>query len=183
MTTSEILAQDELLIIQTVNQAIKELKKSRLLNDAAKTPFQKVEYLLYNYSNFEKGIQNKREKITDIKNHGLGQKSKSITSFGGFGDNKTQEEKEREQIQDLRKSISTTEKCIDLIDEALKHIEQDIYKDLIRLWYFEDKKREDIALYFGVDESTISRNKSRLINKLKIILFSDEVLREIFNVS
>ena len=42
------------------------------------------------------------------------------------------------------------------------------------------KNHEEIAEILGKDVSWISKNKNRLISKLKIILFSDDVLKEIF---
>ena len=68
---------------KAAKRTVIEFKKSMMLKEQAKTPYQKVEYLLYNYNNFKRGIQNKQERIDDINKHGLGQKSKSITSFGG----------------------------------------------------------------------------------------------------
>jgi len=47
--------------------------------------------------------------------------------------------------------------------------------------YFESKTREEIAEELEVDVSTITRNKNRLINTLKITLFSDEVIYELFS--
>jgi len=41
--------------------------------------------------------------------------------------------------------------------------------------------REEIAEELEVDVSTITRNKNRLINTLKISLFSDEVIYELFS--
>ena len=73
-----------------------------------------------------------------------------------------------------------TVKLVRKVDEALKTIEGDPYYDVIRMYYFEDNTRESIALDFGCTETTISRNKTRLLNKLKTILFSDEVIFELF---
>ena len=58
---------------------------------------------------------------------------------------------------------------------------EDEYYEIIRLKYFEKKKGEEIAEYFDVETSTISRNKNRLINVLKIYLFSDDVVNELFS--
>lgn len=73
-----------------------------------------------------------------------------------------------------------TAKLVTKVDEAMKSIEGDPYYDVIRLFYFEGQTRESIALDYGCTETTISRNKTRLLNKLKAILFSDEVIFELF---
>lgn len=73
-----------------------------------------------------------------------------------------------------------TTKLVAKVDEAMKSIENDPYYDVIRMFYFEGQTRESIALDYGCTETTISRNKTRLLNKLKAILFSDEVIFELF---
>jgi hypothetical protein len=166
---------------KAAKRTVIEFKKSMLVKEQAKTPYQKVEYLLYNYNSFKRGIQNKQERIDDIKKHGLGQKSKSITSFGGSGSAKDQEDVVKEQVQSIQRSINSTERCIQNIDDALKRICNDKYAELIPMWYFENQTRDMIAEHLDVDASTISRNKTRLINELKILLFADEVLKDIFD--
>lgn len=73
-----------------------------------------------------------------------------------------------------------TVKLVKKVDDAMRSIEGDPYYDVIRMYYFEDQTRESIALDYGCTETTISRNKTRLLNKLKTILFSDEVIFELF---
>lgn len=73
-----------------------------------------------------------------------------------------------------------TVKLVQKVDEAMQTIASDPYYDVIRLFYFEDQTRESIALDYGCTETTISRNKTRLLNRLKTILFSDEVIFELF---
>lgn len=76
--------------------------------------------------------------------------------------------------------ITKTKKLIHIIEESLKTIENDQYYSIIEMFYFEHKTRSEIAEFFDVDEKTISRNKKRLINDLKIILFSDNTIEELF---
>ena len=71
-------------------------------------------------------------------------------------------------------------KLVKQIDAALSDIKSDIYGEIIPLYYFEGETRENIAEYFNTTVTTISRNKTRLINKLKVKLFSDDVIYELF---
>lgn len=73
-----------------------------------------------------------------------------------------------------------TVKLVAKIEEALKDIENDIYYDVIPMFYFHNETREYIAERFGCTETTISRNKTRLLNQLKLKLFSDDVIFELF---
>lgn len=73
-----------------------------------------------------------------------------------------------------------TKKLVREIDMALEDIKDDIYYDIIIMSYFEGRSREYMAEYFDTTVTTISRNKNRLINKLKARLFSDDVIMEVF---
>lgn len=66
------------------------------------------------------------------------------------------------------------------IRSALRSIQDDIYYEVISMYYFEKDTRESIAEYFDTTVTTISRNKTRLVNKLKVKLFSDDVIYELF---
>lgn len=73
-----------------------------------------------------------------------------------------------------------TEKLVREIDMALEDIKDDLYYDIIIMSYFEGRSREYMAEYFDTTVTTVSRNKNRLINKLKARLFSDDVIMEVF---
>jgi len=160
-----------------------ELKKQGLLRNNKRTPFQKTETLLYNYNNFKAAIQDKHDQIEEIKNVGLRKRSKSITSISS---NPTYEiksdiDKAEEKIESIEQSIQVTKNFIRIIDNAIDMLKDDPYFDIIRMKYFEGKTREEMAEYYDVDVSTISRNKNRLVNLLQIRLFSDEVIYQIFS--
>jgi len=170
-------------LIDVVQELLIELKKKGFTKHNKQTAFQKTEQLLYNYMNFKQVIIDKQKLIDFIKENGIQKRSKSIVNFTGNYqlDTRNDFEKAEEQIEALENSILITKKYIAVIDDALSKISNDKYYDLIRLRYFEGKTREEIAEYFDVDVATISRNKNRLINTLKIYLFSDEAIKEIFS--
>ena len=74
-----------------------------------------------------------------------------------------------------------TKKLLAKIEEAIKTIENDPYKEAIEMFYFDGVSREEVAEYYNTSVTTISRNKTRLINKIKIILFSDETILQIYS--
>jgi RNA polymerase sigma factor (sigma-70 family) len=74
----------------------------------------------------------------------------------------------------------STKRFCDLIQRALKRIQTDPYYELIGLKYFEGWTHERIAEYFGVDVSVISKRRTKLINRLRPIIFSDDFIRELF---
>lgn len=73
-----------------------------------------------------------------------------------------------------------TIKLVNKINDALYEIKDDPYYDVIPLVYFNNKSREYAAEYFDTTVTTVSRNKTRLVNKLKALLFSDDVIYELF---
>lgn len=66
------------------------------------------------------------------------------------------------------------------IEEALEDISDDIYYKIIPMFYFERQTREYIADYFGTTVTTISRNKTKLVNQLKVKLCCEDVIYELF---
>lgn len=167
----------------TAKEVVSQLRKQGLLKNNRQSPFQKTETLLYNYNNFKNAINDKVEQISEIMQEGIRQKSKSITSFSGSSsyEIKSDSDKADEKIESIEQSIQTTKNFINDLDAAIEMLQDDPYYELIHMKYFEGKSREDIAEYFQVDASTISRNKNRLVNLLQIRLFSDEVIYEIFS--
>lgn len=69
-----------------------------------------------------------------------------------------------------------------LIEKALKHIENDPYFEIIELKYFKRWTHEQIAEYFDVDVSVISKRRKKLIDKLRPIIFSDDFISELFGI-
>ena len=72
-----------------------------------------------------------------------------------------------------------TVKLVEKVEEALDEIRNDPYYDIIPMFYFEDETRESIALTLETTVRTVARNKRRLIDDLKVKLFSDDCIREI----
>lgn len=83
------------------------------------------------------------------------------------------------KMSDAQKG-SITDVTLKKVDFALKTLEGDDYEGLIEMIYFEEKTREECAEFFGVEPLTITRNKKRLVNSLKNILFADDVIKELF---
>ena len=73
-----------------------------------------------------------------------------------------------------------TKKLCDKIELAMKTIKDDYYYEVIALYYFENMTREEVAERFNTSETTISRNKRRLIDRLSAVLFSDDLIYDLF---
>lgn len=174
----------ESIIEKAVKKATNVIKfKEHRDKQIKRTPFKKTEELLYNYAAFMESIELKRQQIKTIKEYGCINKSKSVVKFDSTCSSlniKDLDEKAEEQIQELEYRINNIKKFINVIDDALAKIKTDPYYEIILLKYVKNNTYEEIAEKLDKDVSTISRNKNRLINKLKTFLFAEEVLQDIF---
>ena len=62
------------------------------------------------------------------------------------------------------------------VEDALEAIRGDPYAGVVTMFYVYGKTREEIADHYKASPTTISRNKKRLIERMKIVLFADEYL-------
>ena len=78
-----------------------------------------------------------------------------------------------------KQRVATTERFLTLIDNALDEIKDDPYYQVIKMIYIEGKTRESVADILFCDVKTITRNKKRLIDILKVRLFTDMYIKEL----
>ena len=77
--------------------------------------------------------------------------------------------------------LKITAEFVKLIDEALAGISHDPYYEIIPMKYFDGKTHEQIAEHFDVQPAAISKQRKRLINQLRGVIFSDDFIMELFN--
>lgn len=173
------------IIDETVSKTVDELLQQKLIKKKDMNTYQKTEQLLYNYNAFKEVVKDKQEMIEQIENYGLPNTSNSVIPMPqdtGYKVTVSEEEKEKSKIAALESSIALTKNYIKIIDNALKTIQDDPYYEVIEKCYFEGKKHSVVANEWltPIDETTIGRNKNRLVKKLSIYLFSDDVIRELY---
>lgn len=78
------------------------------------------------------------------------------------------------EIKDYKARLITKQ-----VEAALLSIEDDMYYDIIPMYYFMGNTLDNIADEFKTSPKTIRRNKSRLIDQLKVILFTDDFITEL----
>lgn len=179
-------AEAEQLINETVNKTVNKLMKQNMIKKSDMNTYKRTEQLLYNYNNFKGVVKDKQEMIEQIKQVGLSKTSCSFIPMPqdtGFKYIPSEQEKIDKEIATLESSIAVTKNYIKIIDNALKTIADDPYSETIRMCYFEGMKNSEAARQWAipVDESTIGRNKNRLVKKLSIYLFSDDVIKELYS--
>lgn len=127
-------------------------------------------------------IDVKENMISDLKNGG---KLESKKDFGvnvqSSKEYLSELEKIENRIEKLEGEIERISNLVNSIDLALDTIRDDKYFKIIEMKYFEDLTLEYIAETLDVGLTTIKRHKNRLIRKLQILIFSDEVIKNILN--
>lgn len=131
---------DEKEVHKSIDEEIAKITKKRVIQYAYQMPFNKVEYLLYNYTNFKEAII---------------------------------------LFDDER--VSVTKRFISIINEVLDQLKNsEVFYEIIPMKYFQGKSHEEIAEYFHCDVKTIYRQKKKLIERLRNMLFSDNVIKFIY---
>lgn len=158
---------------KTAEEILNVLKNSKLIKNEL-SYYKKTELILYNYPKLKMAVDQKQEDIDYIENNGLPQKSKSIVFYSTSGGNSSSD-RYLEIIEKYKAEKIETEREIQRIETSISKVQDDKYFEIIKMKYFENIKEEDIAAQLEKDISTIYRNKNRLINSIKTILFPESI--------
>lgn len=162
---------------EVVKIVLDELVKRNLIHKTENS-YKNTEYLLNNYDLLKKSINDMKTQIKDLEQYGI----KKRTSAVHVVSNVIKEDEDiiiERRINNLKQSIHRTKSVLKMINLILQDIRDDKYYKIIELKYFDKKTYEEIAEVMECDISTISRNKNRLINKIKVRLFPNTFIDEL----
>lgn len=153
----------------------KEIKTEKQL-----TPFQRTEKLLYNLKFLKGALDVKSKKLAGFKNDPVLLQKKDL----GVNVQTTKKylsevEKIENMIERLEGDIKRLENVIEMTETALDEINGDKYYKVIEMKYFEEVTVEHIAEHLDIGETTVKRNKNRLVKRLHTIMFSNDTVAEI----
>ena len=77
--------------------------------------------------------------------------------------------------------LTITPKFVAMIDNALQGVADDPYFQIIALKYFNGWTHEQIAEYFDVQPAAISKQRTKLINRIRAGIFSEDFISELYN--
>ena len=171
----EILTADMKKAIQNeVKKQLGILKENDSIEKKELTPYQKTVKLLKNYIYYKNRIEYLKNNLDNIEI----KKRYSIGEIKAVNNNNLSEMERKEIIKEERlKEIEFFEYGINLIDYGLSSIEDEKYKEIIPLIYFEKLRMEDVAEKFSVDTSTIKRNRNKLVEIMSFSIFDSEFLK------
>lgn len=165
------------LTMDDLRSLIKEAVETGKNDFSSKNYFKETEILLYNYQQLKLKVEQDEEFLYDPDSFTAPPKnrSKDIVVFSTKGTGSHGLDIDR-YTTEIKSSMMRTRQEVLRIDRALETIKDDKYFDIIPMKYFDNKPFEEIADVLGYDERTIRRNKNRLINRLKIMLFGADAL-------
>ena len=73
------------------------------------------------------------------------------------------------------------EPFIKRVNDCLDRLKDDEDFDIIDMKYFQKMTHEEIAEFIGVDPSTVTRRKNRIVKRLSFMLFPSEAINELLN--
>lgn len=94
-----------------------------------------------------------------------------------------------ERMEELLRSWSELSKSDDPkakltvrhLEEAISQIRDDPYHGIVEMYYMDRMTWEEIAAEYGVDRSTVQRKKQSLVDKIRMIVMTEDYLKELFS--
>ena len=155
----------------------KEIKTEKQL-----TPFQKTEKLLSELSLLKGAIDSKNMLIEDLKKEGISiQKRETGVNVQSSKVYLSELEKVENRIEKLQKEIVRIENVVNMVERALGTIRNDKYYKIIEMKYFDDMTFEHISEKLDISVITAKRYKNKMIRQLQLVIFSDDVIKNILN--
>ena len=155
----------------------KEIKTEKQL-----TPFQKTEKLLSELSLLKGAIDSKNMLIEDLKKEGISiQKRETGVNVQSSKVYLSELEKVENRIENLQEEITRIENVVNMVERALGTIRNNKYYDIIEMKYFDDLTFEHISEKLDISVITAKRYKNKMIRQLQLVIFSDDVIKNILN--
>ncbi|WP_295724604.1 hypothetical protein [uncultured Leptotrichia sp.] len=155
----------------------KEIKTEKQL-----TPFQKTEKLLSELALLKGAIDSKNMLIEDLKKEGISiQKRETGVNVQSSKVYLSELEKVENRIEKLQEEITRIENVVNMVERALGTIRNNKYYDIIEMKYFDDLTFEHISEKLNISVITAKRYKNKMIRQLQLVIFSDDVIKNILN--
>jgi len=155
----------------------KEIKAEKQL-----TPFQKTEKLLSEFSLLKGAIDSKNMLIEDLKKEGITIQKREIgVNVQSSKTYLSELEKVENRIEKLQEEILRIENVVNMVERALETIKNNKHYNIIVMKYFEELTFEHIAEKLNISVITAKRYKNYMIRQLQLVIFSDDVIKNILN--
>ncbi len=160
-------------ILAAIDEAVKRaIAASRVAQiEDTRNCYRQTERRLYALPHLQEKASQDGDRLADMRD-GLSQnKSKSILRFSASGVRVDPEDMFDALMQDLAARIARDQQEIDEVMNAVKSVEGDSYYRTVPARYFEGKRDWEVAEEIHCDESTVRRNRARLVRIVAIRLY------------
>nr|DAP62021.1 MAG TPA: Protein of unknown function (DUF722) [Caudoviricetes sp.] len=170
-------------IDRIADKIIEKMKTDReIKTEKQLTPFQKTEKLLSELSLLKGAIDSKNMLIEDLKKEGISiQKKKTEVNVQSSKVYLSELEKVENRIEKLQEEIVRIENVVNMVERALGTIRNNKYYDIIEMKYFDELTFEHISEKLNISVITAKRYKNKMIRQLQLVIFSDDVIKNILN--
>ena len=170
-------------IDRIADKIIEKMKTDReIKTEKQLTPFQKTEKLLSELSLLKGAIDSKNMLIEDLKKEGISiQKKETGVNVQTSKVYLSELEKVENKIEKLEEEIARIENVVNMVERALDTIRNNKYYDIIEMKYFDDLTFEHISEKLNISIITAKRYKNKMIRQLQLVIFSDDVIKNILN--
>lgn len=163
---------------EIVKIVINELQERNLIKKV-KDSYKNTEYLLNNFDLLNKSISDMKLQIEDLKTYGIRKSGKAAVVVSENMVKVDEDTIIEQRISELKQAIHRTKSVINSINHILQDLKSDKYYQIIDLKYFKKLSHEEIAEILECDVSTVSRNRNRLINLIKVRIFPNSFVDEL----
>jgi hypothetical protein fuD12_10997 len=170
-------------IDRIADKIIEKMKTDReIKTEKQLTPFQKTEKLLSELALLKGAIDSKNMLIEDLKKEGISiQKRETGVNVQSSKVYLSELEKVENRIEKLQEEITRIENVVNMVERALGTIRNNKYYDIIEMKYFDDLTFEHISEKLDISVITAKRYKNKMIRQLQLVIFSDDVIKNILN--
>ena len=160
-------------LIAIINEAVERAVASTRIaqSDNAKGIYKQTERRLYAYPYLLEKIQDDTARLSDMEAGIRQEKSRSLVRYSPSGVRVDPEDMAEAIIRDLRAHLDMDKQEVETIQKALKSIERDAYFSTVPARYFDGRADWEMAEELHCDESTIRRNRARLVRVVAIRLY------------
>ncbi|MEA4928492.1 MAG: hypothetical protein VB104_07425 [Candidatus Limiplasma sp.] len=160
-------------LLAVINEAVERAVAATRIAQAteAKDYYKQTERRLYAYPHLLEKVQDDIARLTDLEAGILQKKSKSLVRFSPSGVRVDPEEMAEAMMNDLRAHMAMDKQEVETIQKALKSIERDTYFATVLARYFDGRADWEVAEELHCDESTVRRNRARLVRIVAIRIF------------
>ena len=166
---------DEKAIDGMIRRAVAAMKVAS--ERSAKDAYRATERRLYALPDIRAKLEDDRETLAEVKEHGARGRSHSVTRFLKAGVRLTPEEALAAVLMNLEAEIAASEHEIDMMERALALIADDEYYATVTGKYIDRLPDEEIAERIPCDPTTVWRNRRRLVQRLSVRLYGVEAVK------